>query len=210
MAKKHDIICFESIDSTNEECRRRISDIDNLSVVAALSQTSGKGQRGNVWLSEAGQNLTFSIVLKFPAKGLKAEMEPMLAYDQFVLSEITSLAIVDLLADFGIEAKIKWPNDIYVSGKKICGILIENSLKGQGIDWTIIGIGLNVNQFNFPVNLPNPTSMRICTQRKSPYSLTGLLGKFADMFSECYNFCFSDEEELKKIHELYLSKMWTR
>ena len=148
MAKKHDIIWLESIDSTNEECRRRISDIDNLSVVAALSQTSGKGQRGNVWLSESGQNLTFSIVLKFPAKGLKAEMEPMLAYDQFVLSEITSLAIVDLLADFGIEAKIKWPNDIYIGDRKICGMLIENSLRGEWIQHSIIGIGLNVNQRN--------------------------------------------------------------
>ena len=182
MAKKHDIIWLESIDSTNEECRRRISDIDNLSVVAALSQTSGKGQRGNVWLSEAGQNLTFSIVLKFPAKGLKAEMEPMLAYDQFVLSEITSLAIVDLLADFGIEAKIKWPNDIYVGDRKICGILIENSLRGEWIQHSIIGIGLNVNQRNFDVTLPNPTSMVLCSGILEEYDLDYILEKLMDIF----------------------------
>ena len=182
MAKKHDIIWLESIDSTNEECRRRISDIDNLSVVAALSQTSGKGQRGNVWLSESGQNLTFSIVLKFPAKGLKAEMEPMLAYDQFVLSEITSLAIVDLLADFGIEAKIKWPNDIYVGDRKICGILIENSLRGEWIQHSIIGIGLNVNQRNFDVTLPNPTSMVLCSGILEEYDLDYILEKLMDIF----------------------------
>jgi BirA family biotin operon repressor/biotin-[acetyl-CoA-carboxylase] ligase len=201
MENKTDIIWLDSIDSTNDEARRRILTLDNLSVLSALEQTGGRGQRENKWHSEPNQNLTFSIVLKNP---------PVKAADQFIISEITAVTLVSFLAEHGIEADIKWPNDIYVSGKKICGILIENSLKGQGIDWTIIGIGLNVNQFNFPVNLPNPTSMRICTQRKSPYSLTGLLGKFADMFSECYNFCFSDEEELKKIHELYLSKMWTR
>ena len=201
MENKTDIIWLDSIDSTNDEARRRILTLDNLSVLSALEQTGGRGQRENKWHSEPNQNLTFSIVLKNP---------PVKAADQFIISEITAVTLVSFLAEHGIEADIKWPNDIYGSGKKICGILIENSLKGQSIDWTIIGIGLNVNQFNFPVNLPNPTSMRICTQRKSPYSLTGLLGKFADMFSECYNFCFSDEEELKKIHELYLSKMWTR
>ena len=168
MAKKHDIIWLESVDSTNEECRRHISDIDNLSVVAALSQTSGKGQRCNRWISSPGENLTFSVALKFPISGGaatgKSGLEPMHAYDQFVLSEITSLSVVELLAEHGIEAKIKWPNDIYVAEKKICGILIENSLRGEWIQHSIIGIGLNVNQRNFDVKLPNPTSMALCCE----------------------------------------------
>lgn len=199
MENKTDIIWLDSIDSTNDEARRRILTLDNLSVLSALEQTGGRGQRENKWHSEPNQNLTFSIVLKNP---------PVKAADQFIISEITAVTLVSFLAEHGIEADIKWPNDIYVSGKKICGILIENSLKGQSIDWTIIGIGLNVNQFNFPVNLPNPTSMRICTQKESPYSLTGLLGKFIDMFSERYNACLSNEDKLRQIHELYLSKMW--
>ena len=182
MTKKHDIIWLESVDSTNEECRRRISEIDNLSVVAALSQTSGRGQRGNVWLSEAGKNLTFSIVLKFPATDIKSELEPMLAYDQFVLSEITSLSIVDLLAEHRIEAKIKWPNDIYVGDKKICGMLIENSLRGEWIQHSIIGIGLNVNQRNFDVSLPNPTSMVLCNGITEEYDLGNIQERLMDIF----------------------------
>ena len=201
MKNKTDIIWLDSIDSTNDEARRRILALDNLSVLSALEQTGGRGQRENKWHSAPNQNLTFSIVLKNP---------PVNAADQFCISEITAVTLVNFLSEYGIEADIKWPNDIYVSGKKICGILIENSLKGQSIDWTIIGIGLNVNQFNFPVDLPNPTSMCICGQKKSPYSLDGLLGKFIDMFSECYTDCLSNKDELSKVHELYLSKMWTR
>ena len=182
MTKKHDIIWLESVDSTNEECRRRISEIDNLSVVAALSQTSGKGQKGNVWLSEPGKNLTFSVVLKFPATDIKSELEPMLAYDQFVLSEITSLSIVDLLAEHGIEAKIKWPNDIYVGDRKICGMLIENSLRGEWIQHSIIGIGLNVNQRNFDVSLPNPTSMVLCNGITDEYDLENIQERLMDIF----------------------------
>ena len=152
MKNKTDIIWLDSIDSTNDEARRRILALDNLSVLSALEQTGGRGQRENKWHSAPNQNLTFSIILKNP---------PIKSADQFCISEITAVTLVRFLSDYGIEADIKWPNDIYVSGKKICGILIENSLKGQTIDWTIIGIGLNVNQFNFPVNLPNPTSMCI-------------------------------------------------
>ena len=201
MKDKTDIIWLDSIDSTNDEARRRILTLDNLSVLSALEQTGGRGQRENKWHSAPNQNLTFSIILK---------QSPIKAADQFCISEITAVTLVHFLAEYGIIADIKWPNDIYVSGKKICGILIENSLKGQSIDWSIIGIGLNVNQFNFPVNLPNPTSMCICTQEKSPYSLEELLGKFVDMFVERYNNCLSKKEELNQVHELYLSKMWTR
>ena len=201
MKNKTDIIWLDSIDSTNEEARRRILTLDNLSVLSALEQTGGRGQRENKWHSAPNQNLTFSIILKQP---------PIKAADQFCISEITAVTLVQFLSEYGIIADIKWPNDIYVGEKKICGILIENSLKGQSIDWSIIGIGLNVNQFNFPVNLPNPTSMFICTQEKSPYSLDELLGKYVDMFAKRYNNCVSKKEELNKVHELYLSKMWTR
>ena len=220
MAKKHDIIWFESIDSTNEECRRRISDIDNLSVVAALSQTSGRGQRGNVWLSEAGQNLTFSIVLKFPINVMAGEIEPMHAYDQFVLSEITSLAIVDLLADFGIKARIKWPNDIYVGDRKICGMLIENSLRGEWIQHSIIGIGLNVNQRNFDVTLPNPTSMVLCNEISGEtgshnvsdsvpqYELHKLLEEFMDIFQGYLDRYCHIRGGYGRLRHMYLSHLW--
>mgnify|MGYP002510636787 CR=1 FL=1 len=150
MAKKHDIIWLDSIDSTNEEAKRHISDIDNLSVLSAWEQTAGRGQRGNTWTSNAGENLMFSIVLKSPA---------LMAEDHFALNEIAALSVSEFLSTYGIKAQIKWPNDIYVDEKKICGILIENSFRGKSISSSIIGIGLNINQRNFNVTLPNPTSV---------------------------------------------------
>ena len=210
MTKKHDIIWLESVDSTNEECRRRISEIDNLSVVAALSQTSGKGQKGNVWLSEPGKNLTFSVVLKFPATDIKSELEPMLAYDQFVLSEITSLSIVDLLAEHGIEAKIKWPNDIYVADRKICGMLIENSLRGEWIQHSIIGIGLNVNQRNFDVTLPNPTSMVLLQDSLPDYGLRELLEGFMDIFKAYVDRYCHIRGGYGRLRHMYLSHLWRK
>lgn len=222
MAKKHDIIWFESTDSTNEECRRRISDIDNLSVVAALSQTSGRGQRGNVWLSEPGQNLTFSIVLKFPVNVMAGELEPMHAYDQFVLSEIAALSVVDMLAEHDIQAKIKWPNDIYVGDRKICGMLIENSLRGEWLQHSIIGIGLNVNQRNFDVTLPNPTSMVLCndisgetgshnvSDSVSHYELHELLEEFMDIFRGYLDRYCHIRGGYGRLRHMYLSHLWRK
>ena len=222
MAKKHDIIWLESIDSTNEECRRRISDIDNLSVVAAVSQTSGKGQRGNVWLSEPGKNLTFSIVLKFPINVMAGELEPMHAYDQFVLSEIAALSVVDLLAEHRIEAKIKWPNDIYIGDRKICGMLIENSLRGEWIQHSIIGIGLNVNQRNFDVTLPNPTSMVLCSEFSCAYGgqvasdsvphyeLHDLLEEFMDIFRGYLDRYCHIRGGYGRLRHMFLSHLWRK
>ena len=160
MTKKHDIMWFKSLDSTNEEARRHISDIDNLSVLSALKQTAGRGQRGNTWTSNAGENLLFSIVLKLSPDD--SRLGVLDARDQFALNEIAALSVVDFLRSHEIQAQIKWPNDIYVGSRKICGILIENSLRGKHVSSSIIGIGLNINQRNFDVNLPNPTSMVLC------------------------------------------------
>ena len=165
MKNKHDIIWLDTIDSTNEEARRRISEIDNLSVISANCQTSGKGQRGNTWSSNPSENLTFSIVTKFSTEG---EVPSVRAADQFVISEIGALAAIDCLATYNIEAKIKWPNDIYVGNKKICGILIENAVRDGRLATSIIGVGLNVNQLHFDPALPNPTSMLICEPNCAP------------------------------------------
>ena len=208
MAKKHDIIWLESVDSTNEECRRHISDIDNLSVVAAVSQTSGKGQRGNSWSSAPGENLTFSVVLKFPLSVTPGELEPMQAYDQFVLSEIAALSVVDLLAEHEIQAKIKWPNDIYVGDKKICGILIENSLHGEWIQHSIIGIGLNVNQRNFDVTLPNPTSMVLCSGYS--FELRAILEEYMDILQAYIDRYCHIRGGYANLRKMYLSQLWPK
>jgi BirA family biotin operon repressor/biotin-[acetyl-CoA-carboxylase] ligase len=194
-------------ESTNEEVRRQIPNIDNLSVVSASEQTDGRGQRGNSWLSAPGENLTFSIFLKFPAGGISGYPEPVHAHDQFILSEIASLSIVHLLENHGIPAQIKWPNDIYVDEKKICGMLIENSLRGEWIQHSIIGIGLNVNQENFDVNLPNPTSMGILTRKT--FNLKRLLEEFMDIFTENLESLLSPTFA-EVLRNRYLSKLWLK
>ena len=170
MAKEHDIMWLDEVDSTNKYARRHIESLDNLSVVSALSQTEGKGQGEHTWHSKAGENLLFSVILKNP---------PFAASDQKIISDMTASAIVSLLHSHGIEAWIKPPNDIWVDRKKICGILIEHSLIGQRISWSIIGVGLNVNQTDFPADLPNPTSM---AAEKSGADIRALLSEFMDIF----------------------------
>ena len=157
MSNETPIIWFESIDSTNLEARRNMSDIDTMRVYAAKFQTAGRGQRGNKWLSSAGENLTFSIAVKPDDKIL-----PVLqASEQFLISVISTLTIDDYLDSIGIRSEIKWPNDIYVRNKKICGMLIENGIGSQGLCSSIIGIGLNLNQTEFSPELMNPTSVRL-------------------------------------------------
>lgn len=179
MKTKTDIIWLESVDSTNNEAKRRLDSIDKLSVLSAVSQSAGKGQGDHTWTSSAGKNLTFSIVIK---------PEGILAKDSFVISQITALSVVDFLAGNGIEAEIKWPNDIYVcgrkDGKKICGILIENVFKGESLASSIIGVGLNINQTDFPDNLPNPVSLKQLTGRD--YNLDETLEQFMEVFTEIY------------------------
>ena len=182
MKSNFDIIWLDSIDSTNDEVKRRISDLDNLSVLSTLSQTKGRGQGDHIWISEPGSNLLFSIVLKYSssADSVQSPLLSVQAHDQIVISQITALSVVDLLAAHEIEAKIKWPNDIYVGDKKICGILIEHSVRGNWLTSSIIGIGLNVNQRNFDVNLPDPISMVLLdTDSENDYNTRELLDEFS-------------------------------
>ena len=186
MKSNFDIIWLDNVDSTNDEAKRRISELDNLSVLSALSQTKGRGQGDHLWISETGSNLLFSIILKYssPADAVQSPLLSVQAHDQIVISQITALAVVDLLAVHGIEAKIKWPNDIYVGDKKICGILIEHSVRGKWLISSIIGIGLNINQRNFDVSLPNPTSMVLSgPESQNAYDTGDILVEFMDIFT---------------------------
>lgn len=134
--------------STNDDARdEKYREGD---VVWADFQTAGRGQRGHVWHSHKGENLTFSAVLE-PSFVAIAE--------QFSVSEVVALSLVDMLAEYGIEAKIKWTNDIYVGDKKLVGILIEHSLASATLRRTIVGVGINVNQTEFDSSIPNPVSM---------------------------------------------------
>lgn len=199
MTKRHDIIWLEKAESTNEVAKRDIASLDNLSVVAAIEQTCGRGQHGNVWKSAPGKNLTFSVILKSP---------PIAPKEQFAISQIAALAITDILSDYGIQAEIKWPNDIYCGNNKICGILIENSLSGEAIRSSIIGIGLNVAQDVFPTDIPNPTSMYLETGEE--FALEDVLEKFMDIFKEYASSFLHINGGLLKIRKLYQSILWRK
>ena len=151
------ILWLDTIDSTNSEALRRLPELPSGTVLAAREQTSGRGQRGNTWFSQPGKNLTFSIVLK---------NLPLTASHAIRLNFLFSVAVADFLQARGVEAAIKWPNDIYVGGRKICGMLIENTLgPGGKLAASVVGIGLNINQKEFP-QLANATSLALCTGKE--------------------------------------------
>ena len=150
------IIWVESTESTNSELRRRIGELDNLSVIAAREQTAGRGQGDHSWFSSPATNLTFSILFRF-GEGFPVTLG---SSDAVLVTQITTLAIRDHLLSRGIGSRIKWPNDIWTGDRKICGILIENSSMGGMVTSSIVGIGLNVNETGWPAGLPNPVSMR--------------------------------------------------
>ena len=160
MDDKAGIIWLKLTDSTNDEARRRLDVLDNLSVVAARTQTSGRGQGDHTWTSEPGQNLTFTVVLTFPP------CAPLAASEILRITQAVTHALREYLLSKGVAARIKWPNDIYVGDKKICGILIENILGGKQVAASMVGIGLNLNQLRFPADLPNPVSLRQVTGRR--------------------------------------------
>ena len=145
---------FDELDSTSSELLRHIGDYDNLSVLAAVNQTAGRGQRGNRWFSAPGDNLTFSFLLR---------PEALPAREVMALTCFATLAVREALLKEGVPAVIKWPNDIYVGKRKICGMLVENGLEGADIAWSVIGIGINLNQTVFPGGVLNPTSLKRLT-----------------------------------------------
>lgn len=104
-------------------------------VVTADYQTAGRGKPGRQWLSQAGKNLLFSLLIKPPLAPSKAPL----------LTQTACRCVAEVLQQHGIESRFKWPNDILVNGKKICGILVETGTSGAQLDYVIVGVGLNVN-----------------------------------------------------------------
>ena len=190
------LIKLNATDSTNNYLKQLVLEgtLEDFCVVAANHQTNGRGQRGSAWVSEKGKNLTFSILKKDIA------IKPS---EQFLLNILVSLSIIKSLEAFNVpKLSIKWPNDILSDHYKISGILIENVIKHQQIEYAVIGIGINVNQVVFD-GLPKVTSL------KSILPITvdkdELLTKIIDKLKMYFKFYYKNgSESLNLEYESYL------
>lgn len=154
------------------------------SLVVTDFQTAGRGQAGNSWESEAGRNLTFSIVI-YP--------ETIAANEQFLISQITALSVKEALSEYTDNIRVKWPNDVYWNDRKICGMLIENDLAGYSIYCSVCGIGININQKEFISDAPNPVSLTQITGQE--YDLKEVLTRFRHHFYQLYLELLQDKKE---------------
>lgn len=193
------IIELEETASTNTYLRQ-MTDAEHAIVVSARRQSAGRGQRGNTWEAEPDANLTFSVLVR--TKGIPPAK-------QMAISRATSLAIVRWLDRYlpqGVEASIKWPNDIYVGDSKICGILIEHVLTAGRIERTVIGVGININQREFYSDAPNPVSLTQLTGLT--YPLDKMLREVA---SEIISFVEAEDTFGGDLTpEVYMSRLWRR
>lgn len=171
------IIKIEQTDSSNNEAISLAKHNDTIegTIVWVLNQTKGRGQGNKKWHSNPNENLTFSIIFK--PSFLPIEK-------QFLISKMAAVAVCKVISGFCSNTFIKWPNDIYINNKKVAGILIENTIQQQNMYISVIGIGVNVNQKNFPSTIPNPTSLFIENNQK--YELENLLFLFQQSIIEEY------------------------
>ena len=179
---KDSIVHLLEVDSTNRYVRDEAAalwqnrGISDFAVVTAGHQTAGRGQRGNTWNSNAGENLLFSILVR-PGETLEVSK-------QILLSQAVALSIHDAMKCHGIDTLLKWPNDIYAGNRKLAGILLELDYSGAFVEQAIIGIGLNVNQEGFPPMDRTPVSMKML--RKRDFILDDVLATILDLFEHYY------------------------
>lgn len=192
-----DYIYVEATESTNTFASDliRSGEIREGTIIHAGFQSAGRGQKGNRWDSENGKNLLFSIIL-YPST-VKAD-------EQFIISMVISLGILDFLKIHIPAGKIKWPNDIYAADDKIAGILIENSVFENTIRNSVAGIGLNINQTNFPEHIPNPVSLKMLTGRE--YDLTSCLKELSAHLDRRYKQLIAGE--ISRIRDEYISSLY--
>jgi BirA family biotin operon repressor/biotin-[acetyl-CoA-carboxylase] ligase len=193
---------MESLDSTNSyasEMLRQIAPADG-TLIYTFHQTKGRGQRGNSWESEPNKNVALSLILH--PRFLSPDK-------QFFLTKVASLAVSDVMAEMpglsGCKVAIKWPNDIYVNGRKIAGILIENTLREQVIHSSVIGIGINVNQEAF-ADAPNGVSLRMLTGQE--FALKELLDKVCEQLEAYYLQLRAGK--FSELTALYLSRLYRK
>lgn len=177
--------------STNTYARQQPQH-EGILLVSTDYQTAGRGQRGNVWEAECGANLLFSLAIA--PHGTQASQ-------QFILSELISVALCEVLGSYVDDIRIKWPNDIYHRDHKLCGILIEHDIEGSTIARSIIGVGLNVNQCRFTSDTPNPISL--CQILGHDIDRERLLTEVCQAFTALYSNMLSAPDTTRWCHTLH-------
>ena len=192
-----DCLFFPEIDSTNLEVKRRAeAGAEAPLLVAADTQTAGRGRRGRTWISPPGNDIYMSLLLRPPIRPEHASM----------LTIVAALAVAGgIREETGLEAGIKWPNDAVVNGKKICGILTEMSTDMEEISYVVPGIGINVNSEVFsPGIAATATSLKLCLGRT--VKRAGIIAAVIRCFAEYYRI-FLRTEDLSGLKELYESML---
>ena len=189
---EYNVARYEEIDSTNTQARRlSLEGAEQGLVVTAEKQSAGKGRRGRTWESPAGENLYFSILLR---PELKPEKAPMLTL-------IMAYSVAKVFVAVGLPVQIKWPNDLVLSKKKVCGILTEMHLKESQVEDVVIGVGINVNTTKFPEELQDKaTSIYLKTGKQMERD--ELLQKVLAEFQEQYE-AFLEVQDLSVIKDSY-------
>lgn len=190
---------IDSCDSTNSRLAALAPSAGELTL-ATRCQTAGRGQRGNSWEAEPGRNLTFSMLLR---------PRHIPAARSFEISMVVALALTGTLQRHlpAHIVEVKWPNDIYVADRKLCGILIENSFCGTTLERVIAGIGVNVNQTVFESDAPNPVSMARLTGRT--FALEPLLAEISDAIASAVH-TYDAHPQPDSLAERYHAVLWRR
>jgi BirA family transcriptional regulator, biotin operon repressor / biotin---[acetyl-CoA-carboxylase] ligase len=196
----NNILLLSSIDSTNTYAHQLLATQTNLhsTIVQALQQTNGRGQRGNRWQSEPNNNLLMSIIIEHQNSSLLS---------QFILNMAVCLAIAEGTYRFlkGKKCSVKWSNDIYIDDEKVAGVLIENIIRGSQWTQSIIGIGVNVNTVFFDESLKNPTS--ISKQLGDLIDITMFRNELITCINEYLLWAKQDEEGICKKYNDMLYKV---
>ena len=153
------MIKLDAIDSTNSYLKKLLlkENINDFTIVVSKHQTNGRGRNGNLWANKPYLNLAFSVYKRFINFSVN---------EKFMLNIVSSVSVYEVLKKYKLNnLTIKWPNDIMTENKKIAGILIENSVRGNKINHSVIGVGININQSQF-LDLPNATSVFLESGKK--------------------------------------------
>lgn len=189
------IIFKDTVDSTNNYAANLLAlgELAQGTVILSGEQTAGKGQRGATWLAEPFKNLIFTCYVVYDNLSVNQRES---------ITHFVSISLVQLLQDKGINAVIKWPNDILVGNSKIAGILIENQFENTQCKSSIIGIGLNVNQSDFA----NFNATSILNQTKKSFSVEEIAFSLIEHLNQ--NLMLLNQHRLDTLKEMYLKHLW--